>query len=277
MSLLLKSPYENEYSKVEPFFHTDTEQLYHKNVRKIGATWPWLGKPIEYRFNSHGYRMEKELAEVNTSNYYAFFGCSFAVGTGIPLKETYAYLIAKQASVDYINGAIGGGSVDFVLYNISQLFSSDATKPKAIVINWPELTRTTFWVNDTLQPYLVNAISDKFWEPAYNQFLREESHINNRFTMIRKTVTALCKAYKTKLYELTTYQSDENFHKKHPGINVVNISPPNMGEDPITDPVLLGRVYARDIHDIEKQQYGHPGLFFQEEVTKSFFRWLNHG
>jgi len=277
MSLLLKSPYENEYSKVEPFFHTDTEQLYHKNVRSIGAAWPWLGKPIEYRFNSYGYRMDKELADVDTSNYYAFFGCSFAVGTGIPLRDTYAYRIAKQANVDYINGAIGGGSVEFVLYNISQLFSTDATKPKAIIINWPELTRTTYWVDDTLHSYLVNATSDKFWEPAYKQFLCEESHINNRFTMIRKTVTALCKAYNTKLYEFTTHQADIDFNTKHTGINSINISPPDITENPITSPVILGRVYARDIHDISKHQYGHPGLFFQEEVTKSFFEWLKHG
>lgn len=269
MNYLYKSPYENEWAHTSDFAHTDNESLFNKNLRNFGTDWYWSDKKITYNFNSYGYRMNKELEEVDFDNYYAFFGCSFTTGTGLPLEETYAYKIAQKANVDYVNAAVGGGNVDFAHMNFVQMFRHAPKLPKAVIINWPELSRTCFWSEDKLQFYLVNDKKNEAWHwgKAYQAFLMEQSHMDNRFNLIRNNVQAMCEIANVKLFELSTYQADPHFHITHTGIHTVSLNP----EIQTNDIEYYNKVFARDIIVREPTPLAHPGIYFQDRVVEHFF------
>lgn len=277
MPYLIKSPYENELDVSQEFIHSDNQQNFLKNCKKFGNQWIWSKRKITYKFNSYGYRMDKELDEVNLDNYIAFFGCSFTTGVGLPLEETYSYTISKNIGSDYINGAIGGSSTDFAFHNIVKLISTVPKKPKAIIVNWPELTRTFYWINDKMEFYLANhSPTNAFWNAAYQTFLIEESHINNRFKFYRETLSVLCKLANIKYYEFTTFQADPNFFKTHP--NLDNLTLPVIS-DKFSQEIDYFNLYAaRDInrqHDLYNHG-AHPGLFFQRQVQRQVVNWITN-
>jgi hypothetical protein len=222
--------------------------------------------------------MDKELDEVDLSNYIAFFGCSFTVGIGLPLTYTFAYKSANQLNVDYVNGAVSGSSCDYAFHNIVKLISTAKIKPKAIIINWPEITRTFYWKNNTMEFYLVNAdLGSYYWKNAYRAFLMEESHLYNRFEFIRSTVKLLCSAFNIRLFEFTTYQSDlKTFLKKYPDIGFTHIVDQENKLDP-TSVEYLNNFSARDVLTKNGSHYGyHPGIYFHNQATKQIVEWFNN-
>lgn len=261
MSYLLVSPHVNLYSFTGEYSHNDTEELHEMNKKRFGKSWYWYDNPVGYSYNEFGYRM-KELTDVDYDNYFAFFGCSFTVGTGLPLEETFAYKIAKEFDVDYVNGAVGGGSPDFAIYNAITLLSNAPKKPKAIVINWPELSRTCYWKDNVLEfllPNFTKNISD-YWIKSYQTFMNEESHINHRFKMLRNTLKLICSGHNIQLFEMYSYQSDDRFMYNYPDIHTVTIARPE--NEPI-DRMHLNK--ARDVH---KSMSSHPGIWHQDLVCQ---------
>lgn len=267
MNCLLTTPYVDTLGKTLEFAHTDTLELFNINKKRFGTNWYWYNNPITYKFNSLGYRMDKELSEVEYDNYFAFFGCSFTVGTGVPLEDTFAHLIAKRAGVDYINAGVGGGTPEVVVWNITQLLTHAPKKPKVIMINWPEITRTAFWLDGKLQFMLPNrlTIDKNHWTKSYEAFIMEESHIDNRFDMLRKMVQALCNTAGVNLFEFVTYQSDNNFYKKHQGIYTAPIEHPD--NDPL-EKLHLNK--GRDISETPALS-AHPGFMHQRLACEKFF------
>ena len=109
---LLLSPYENEHGITSNYLQGDTQEKHIYNRNRFGSKWLWDNATIEYKMNSHGYRMEKELDKIDFDNYYAFFGCSFTVGIGLPLTTTFPYMISDKNKVDVweaVGGAKGTG------------------------------------------------------------------------------------------------------------------------------------------------------------------------
>lgn len=268
MSYLIKSPYDNEWSTVNNFGHTDNEQLFKKNLKDFGSNWYWSDKPFTYKYNSYGYRMDKELSDVDFDNYFAFFGCSFCTGVGLPLEETYAYKISQKAGVDYVNAGIGGGSVDLVHINFVEMFSKSPKLPKAVMINWPELSRSCFWHDDRLEFYMANKDDPMlYWNELYQAFAVEESHLDNRFKTIRKSISKMCELANVKLFEMTTHQADMQFHSKHEGIIEVQKSPGFNSNDV----AYFNSALARDVVFKKPTSLAHPGIYFQDKVVEKFF------
>lgn len=265
MSYLIKSPYVDERSTSMLFGHTDSESLFKKNLKELGSEWYWKDKEIIYKYNKYGYRMNKELEDVDFDNYYAFFGCSFCTGVGLPLEETYSYKIAQKANVDYVNAGIGGGSVDFVHINFVEMFSKAPKLPKKVIINWPELTRTCFWHNDSLDFYMANKDhSLLYWKDMYSTFISEQTHIENRFKTIRQSIQTMCELANVELFEMATFQSDPDFRLNHRGIEEVPMNP-----DYLSDAVdYYNIVYARDIIVRKPRPTAHPGIYFQDRVVE---------
>lgn len=268
MSYLLLSPHDTTYSLESPFAHTDTEELYKRNLERFGSDWHWAKTPVNYKFNKYGYRMNKELEDVDFNNYYAFFGCSYTMGVGLPIEETYSYRIAEAAGVDYINGALGGAPVELVLYNIITLLTTAPNKPKVVVINWPELYRTMHWENSKLAFMLPNIKSDmmsRHWLKSYEAFITEDSHVVNRFKMIRNTVKLLCACMDIQLFEFTSYQVNDDFGKIFPDIRIFKIWFPEHDT-----PDKMHQNKARDISTTTS--LAHPGLAHQELIVTEFFK-----
>ena len=288
MSYLIKSdsfPASSEHM----FAYFDSEKQFVTNQFKLGTTWRWHDSKFTYRINDHGYRMNKDLHEVDLSNYMAFFGCSYTVGAGLPLEDTYSYKIAKRANMDYVNAAVCGSSADFVFYNFTKMVSTVSTLPKIVVINWPHPPRTLYWYKNNIVNFLPDLPPDidhpkipegiKYWYDSYKSHILEESNYTNRFEYVRQNIIALCKLAGIKLFEFT----------------VDDIQSPNLLYIPTmpewyTDK-LQGRAlvlfaneyFARDIIPRKHRMHNylisnptlngwaHPGVPYQDLVVNEFF------
>jgi hypothetical protein len=268
MRYLLETPH-NNYEAGKELLHagTDTKEMLEVNRKRFGDKWYWYDKNITYNFNKEGYRMDKEVSEVDFNNYYAFFGCSYTVGAGLPLEETFVHRIATAMNVDYVNGATVGASVEFVLNNITQLLTTAKNIPKCIVINWPELSRTMYWEDNKIQFMLPNSLHTikNHWSKAYEAFVMEESNINNRFDMIRKQIQLLCNQANIKLFEFTTHQSDPEFFKKYLDIHTMQIAVPEFDKD-------VSTMHLNKARDTTLNFIAHPGLHHQNQIVESFLK-----
>ena len=90
----------------------DSEDLYkynlihkHNQLKQHG----WIDKKISYKFNSHGFRCEEFDS---TSNSLVALGCSWTFGVGLPIEETWPYIVGKNLNLTCYNLGVGGGSHD---------------------------------------------------------------------------------------------------------------------------------------------------------------------
>ena len=266
MRYLLKTPHDAyEAGNTLPHAGTDTKDMLDINKKRFGEKWYWYDKDISYKFNTEGYRMDKEIKDIDFDNYYAFFGCSYTVGAGLPLHETFVHRIATAKNVDYVNGATVGASVEFVLANITQLLFTASKAPKCIVINWPELTRTMYWEEDKVTFMLPNALHTvkNHWNKAYESFVMEETNIDNRFDMIRKNLKLLCCGFNIQLFEFSTHQSDPQFIVKYPEIRRMQIAVPEYDKD-------VSTMHLNKARDTALNFVAHPGIHHQNQIVERF-------
>lgn len=269
MSFLIKTPHKNLIDVDVPFAHTDSEEVYRDNLKTQGNSWYYANNAISYKFNRLGYRM-KQLEDVDYDNYYAFFGCSFTVGIGLALEETFAYRIAQRSKVDYINAAMGGSNVDFVYYNFINLMHSAIEKPKLVFINWPSIYRTFYWTDDTSVEFMLpRLIMDGHWERTYKDFIVMDHQVFNRFDIIRKSIHLICDIAKIPLFEMSTHQDVDNtfFSKRFP--NIITDIPLSQGRFENTEYLHMNR--ARDLTKIKGGITSHPGFMHQDNVVNRFF------
>ena len=269
MNFLIKSPHDGLVDIEVLFAHTDSEELYKKNLKKYGSDWYYANNPITYKFNKLGYRM-KQLEEVDYDNYYAFFGCSFTAGIGINVEDTFAYKISKRANVDYINASISGSGVDFVYHNFINLTNGAPKKPKIVFINWPPIYRNFYWEEGNIVRFMLpGSMEDSHWKRTYKDFIVMDTQVFNRFDVIRKSIQLICKLSNIPLFEMSTDQDIENmkFSDRNPTI-ITDIIKSNIDFENTRD---LHMNCARDIHARKNSITSHPGFLHQDAIVDKFF------
>ena len=92
---------------------TDNEEAYKRNMRAVPSKKQliannWVDTPIEYKFNSHGYRTP-EFEESNTR--FMTLGCSFTSGIGLPLDNIWPTYLSNDLNIPVDNlGVLGASS-----------------------------------------------------------------------------------------------------------------------------------------------------------------------
>ena len=265
---LLLSPYENEHGITSNYLQGDTQEKHIYNRNRFGSKWLWDKATIEYKMNSHGYRMEKELDKIDFDNYYAFFGCSFTVGIGLPLTTTFPYMISDKNKVDYVNGAVGGASPSFCYYNFIQLMHNAPKRPKYVIINWPPITRQCYWYDDELQfkgpNFSTNSHID-YWNETYQNVIMEESHLYNTFDNMRKAIVTMCALSDVKLFQCSPHEID---YKRYPDIHIIPVDTyTDLSPNEFNSVDIINMRCARDVNT---DYIGHPGLFYQTLIYDKF-------
>jgi hypothetical protein len=275
---LIESPHYEKFGTFN-FLHTDSEELFKKNKKILGPNWHYYNNPIFYNMNQLGYRMNKEMHEVDYDNYIAFFGCSYTVGIGLPLEYTFPYLISERANCDYVNGAVGGCSPDFMFTNFLHFFERVPKKPKCFVFVWPEITRTFYWYNNTPVFMLANASPNteevNYWSKAYKAFIMEDSHLIQRISYIRSAIKIICESNKIPYYETTFYVKPERepYLEKFK-IPTVDLWHPILDAREI-DAKTIHYNWARDLISLKKGHVdAHQGIFSHQSLTDTFFSKL---
>ena len=170
--LLGRSP-----SNIEvPYQDKDSLDLYQKNLDKSSHNWIYRTEQISYNYNSFGHRC-KDIAELNFDNYILVAGCSHTEGIGIKLENSYPFILSKMLNCDYYNLGLGATGLDVLLYNITIWFTQINKLPKALIIQWPDISRSIIgrdennfqpvgiWNNDEdVQRFILDADAISFFD-----------------------------------------------------------------------------------------------------------------
>jgi hypothetical protein len=213
--------------------------------------------------------MNKEISEVDYTNYYMFLGCSHSFGLGLPLRDTYVHKIAEYHKVDYINASIPATSPEYSLNTAIELLSTLPAPPKALIINWPSIYWTMYW-NDQNHPIhcvpqLLRNVPPQFLA-SYKEFLKNDRNIINKFQRMRSAIKLLCHTMAIGLFEFTQDNSSTIS-------NELNL-PLLVDPGPDTD---YNKYYARDIYPVNALANGfkgHWGTIHQDLVVTRFNQWL---
>jgi len=284
--MLIPSDFFEFLSDEREFVNIDNQEQFRINCQMLGPGWRWYDQSFTYRINSHGYRMDKNLCDVNFNQYLAFFGCSYTVGIGLPLEETFAYRIASQTKMDYINAAVPCASCDFVLANVTELMRHAPTPPKAVVINWPDIARTMYWKKNQRIDFFPNikiTEANRHWAMSYRAYILEETNMLNRFDMARNAVRTMCQLAGVPLIEITSEQftlhdTAFDFANNYKDIFVVPWPLPGDGTIEHKNQNLSRDIYPKNFstfpaldgrHDFSG--WAHPGTAQQQSVVDHFF------
>ena len=269
--LLLPHPYPSE-NKIFDFYQTDNEDLYLSNKKRLGPDWRWQDRKFTYKFNSHSLRMDKELSEVDYKNYCIFFGCSFTVGHGVPVEETYAYKIANKLSMDYINAGVGGAGPSYAAHNMILFLSKIKHKPKFVVMNWPNLFRKYYYEDGHIIFKLPDLHDTQCYE-SYKNFLLDENGVIDEFKNLRNECRQICNIHNIPFYEFTQAIIYMNYINEIPDLPLYN------GNE-VRYVSYIDRVNNQHARDITPTDSSHFGVQVHTSVSDKIIKWyyseVNH-
>ena len=249
------------------FWDTDSERLFLDNQKKLGEEWIWYNRPIEYKLNSLGYRMN-EFNEIDWDNYIAAFGCSFTAGVGLPLEETWSYKIANDLKCDLVNAGAPGAGNEFILKNIIQLLSQPKL-PKFIAVSWSSLTRKTYPRYADHLFYGTFKYDYTLWDKSYQEYINNSNHWKYNFLAIKKTVDTLCKLagipvwHFSNFAELNIITDVDGIWPARPNYKISDINELNL---------IAGRDYEFG------PECSHPGIQMNNDIYKKWKqKYKNNG
>lgn len=185
------------------WFPMDSELTYYKNLeykRFEMEKYGWIGSNFTYKFNSHGFRGDEFNTGAGTS--IMTLGCSHAMGIGLPLENTWTYLVTKRMGLKNFNLSIGGGSNDLAFrlaHNwIRQL------KPKLVIFMITHSTRLEVLDSYNSHQYNIDNDIDNNKDLLWKRWIVNE--VNSNMNAIKNTMAIqhLCDSQKIKLI-LTTH------------------------------------------------------------------------
>ena len=125
------------------FTLVDNEEIYSDNLKKFGNNWRYATKEIYYDFNSLGYRT-KDIDYFKDKDFVLILGGSHAQGAGLAEDEIWHVQIQKEFGYEILNAGATGTGPDIQMLNSYLFLKNFTTKPKAVVIQWPNVHRFTF-------------------------------------------------------------------------------------------------------------------------------------
>lgn len=250
---LIEQPRVVERSVTVPFWDSDTEAQFQKNKETFGPSWKYYNTPITYEINSLGYRM-KEFDQIDWSNYMVVLGCSHTAGVGLNLEETWPYRISQELNMDLVNGAIPGGTNEFMLMNLTRLLNN-RTPPKLVVFNWTYVARQSYRSNGGFEIYGLAEQPTGKWEDEWKKYLASPQDWAYDFLELKERAILLCKLAGIPAWHIT--HSDQHYYD-----DTIELIPYNFF------PTDRNYEQARDIYDT----WSHSGKELQDRVIESWHR-----
>lgn len=167
--------------KSSRFSQQDTEEKYIKNLVKLGPSWHYAKKEVYYQRNSLGYRT-KELDYYKDKDFVLVLGASATEGIGLAEDEIWHAEIQRQFGWEILNGGFTGSGPDIQLLNTMLFLKKEELFPKAVVIQWPTLSRFMF-KGDSLKRLLVPNLNQTFTgakgDSIWERFSRSQRVLEN--------------------------------------------------------------------------------------------------
>jgi hypothetical protein len=242
------------------YYGTDTVEDFEKNKHRLPSDWVYQNKPISYKFNKHGLRMNKELDQVD-SNYMVAFGCSHTLGVGVAIEDTWPFLMSKKLNIDYINLGVSGSSIKLNAINFFNMLEHSKTLPKLVAFAWPSSIRYTWYSQGQFLFYLPRFSSSKkefkYITNAYENLLMSDALTTDAIfyrNMVKTTCDKLGISYcETGFDDRCEFVKSLNIQASTPVLSTTNINRIDLDS--------LNTLFARDIRDkVNDEIFAHIGI-----------------
>ena len=163
----------NYSMNADKVFHWDTsdsETLYLKNIKDPKTyqellNFGFVNTPIDYRYNSHGFRTD----EFNNEIEVLCFGCSFTMGTGVHAKDTWPSQFAHKTGLKTANLGLAGSSNDTV-FRLARHYLP-LLKPKYAI--WVQTDMARIEILEDSPPISLNILAADIHNPyANDEFIK---------------------------------------------------------------------------------------------------------
>jgi hypothetical protein len=201
----------------------DTLEVYQQHLKTQSSEWLYRQKEVNYNRNSYGHR-SKEIDQLDRE-FILFVGCSITVGSAVSLEDSFPYIVSKQLSIDYYNLAVEGSGPDLLSFNISNWFKKINRIPTAVVIQWPEVTRTFRQNGTTIIPIgpwscrqtIKNSITKQQWNDYENLILTD--YFDHYCEILKNNILSLLTSHNIRIIDVKDVPViDYGRDLKHPGI-----------------------------------------------------------
>jgi len=179
-------PYIVNAGKTLNWVPSDTEELYHENLKKqrnLLEKYNWISTEVHYKFNSEGFRGEEF-----SIGGAMFLGCSYTFGIGLPKEHTFPHLVSSELSLPCVNLGLPASSAD-TAFRLACVWI-DSLQPKLVVYLSPFKSRFELLIHD----YRSNEVESRFIT-TMDQLL----NFNNDPTWLKTEQNMLVNAEKNKL------------------------------------------------------------------------------
>lgn len=150
LRLLPTSKNNPDRSSTVKWWGGDNELDYNKNLNRLGNSWEYFKKPINYNVNSQGYRC-KEFDELDWENSYVILGCSHIFGEGNAYEDCIPGQLEIISNTPCINLGVSASAGEHSFLNALKIYNY--TKVKKIIVVWPYLTRENLYDGKYLYRY----------------------------------------------------------------------------------------------------------------------------
>jgi hypothetical protein len=247
------------------FLGSDSEELFEHNSKLLSDDWMYKHTPVEYRFNSDGLRMDKNISEVVQNDYFLFSGTSFGMGLGINLEDTIPYKISKKINMDFVNFTGTTFSNKLQTLSFFNFLKSDLPLPKVLIMDWAPIKAYSFMSENKMLYYCGKHLAKEYSE-HYKAFkiLKETDAFLIESTINRNMVMATCKRLGIKYVEISLWKDEFTFKNNLPLIDV------DIKKDDIN------YTYGRDIRidDTGVYHMGHPGVGIHNAAAEKILESL---
>lgn len=202
--------------------------------------------PIRYNYNHMGYRSEYQYPTPEDFGYA--IGCSNVFGSSLHIEDRYDSIITKKIGRPIINIGLPGASYNYVKEQVFYILSSNFKLPKFMIIEWPPITRYTFFGDKG--PIIINAHLSKhnndyrLFEEIVS-FDTKNNIFESEYMIARKSVKNILHKFNIQYFEWT---------------------------------LLSGQVLDDDIKLIEYEDYArdgiHPGPKTNKRIAEKFLNFI---
>jgi hypothetical protein len=161
---------------------SDNEHNFNKNLKEnydILKKYGWVDKKVIYKFNSDGYR----CPEFTSTGGIAFFGCSFTLGEGVPVENTWTYLVSSKIKTPYYNFGVSGNSADTCVRQA--LYYLPKLNPSIVVFLYPPDDRIEYIKDGYPYSMMASQVRDKHLKDFEIEYYKRWASSDDNRTLLR--------------------------------------------------------------------------------------------
>jgi hypothetical protein len=243
-----------DYDVIKPYYGSDSEKLYKRNLRERDSNWLYFNEKINYTFNNQGLRMKKNIEDIK-SDYILFSGTSLTMGVGINENRRFSDIVSEQIGLDYINFSGPIYSIKLQVLSFFGFLKRNIHLPKIFVIEYPYCYANMCYSNGNFLCYSLDKEPSRIDYPNHYKAFKELKNTDfflQEAKIWQHVISSTCDRLGIKLIEVSFFHEDPFILEKE----ILSVRLNSNIDD-------INYCFGRDYH----LQSGHPGIGIHKEMS----------